>query len=741
VPISALFVLSGCGVIITGGTTVTPVDEGVPNIVLTEVTLDLGVADNVGELLSKQLIIQNTGTGDLEITEILIAEPFVAALTALTVNAGSSASLGVFLTPTEYGESTATLSITSDDPDEPYVEVVINGRVLVDVDEDGFDRPEAGGDDCDDQDASVNPDAEEVWYDGIDQDCDGANDYDQDGDGYETDVFNESVANGGGDCNDVVAYIYPGADDIWYDGVDGDCAGDNDYDADGDGYGIKLLDKGNDCDDDDAEAYPGSVERLNGKLDNCDGSRDREIPPYSADYEWFGDTDTNGVGYATTAGDIDGDGIDDLVVGAPWYDGYTSGASDPSGDGAIYLWLSDDWIPGTGEDVGEAYNNIRGGNSELLGSAVMMLDDFDGAGGVDLALGAPGMSGNTGMVYVIDALELESYGDTGDSHTTIEGSSSYGYRLGSGMADVGDLNGDGYSELLMAYNSSSSADSGSVRLALHYGDAAASGTVNMSLGDVDARFETDRSTNKAKFDLSASGDLNNDGYLDWSHGNNKDSYFGSGTGAVWVLWGRSSPYGATGGDFRDGAGTTAGAYGVESIGVGAVSAILPDMDGDGFDELAYWSQGTAEISVVSGELAAAAPTTVDDAFLTLTFDGDWVATGIRSIGDWDGDGVAEWSVGIDGDSSYGGGTLLIYRGADLTGTHDGEQAAAAEIYGDSDYGYGDFSFSVMGTPADLDGDGDLDLITGDPWMAVDLDGDGEGEDAVGSVHIFLNHGL
>ena len=39
------------------------------------------------------------------------------------------------------------------------------------------------GTDCDDTDATINTSATEVWYDGVDQDCDGANDYDQDGDG------------------------------------------------------------------------------------------------------------------------------------------------------------------------------------------------------------------------------------------------------------------------------------------------------------------------------------------------------------------------------------------------------------------------------------------------------------------------------------------------------------------------------------------------------------------------------
>ena len=50
--------------------------------------------------------------------------------------------------------------------------------------------------DCDDADGSVHPDAAEVWYDGVDQACEGGSDYDGDGDGDDSDLY------GGGDCDD-----------------------------------------------------------------------------------------------------------------------------------------------------------------------------------------------------------------------------------------------------------------------------------------------------------------------------------------------------------------------------------------------------------------------------------------------------------------------------------------------------------------------------------------------------------
>ncbi|MFT4979379.1 MAG: hypothetical protein ACI8S6_005289, partial [Myxococcota bacterium] len=105
-------------------------------------------------------------------------------------------------------------------------DTTVEGPPSADFDGDGFYE----GQDCDDVDAAVFPGAEEVWYDGVDQDCAGDDDYDADADGV------RAVEGGGADCDDTDPLISPLGVEVWYDGIDQDCDGGSDDDADGDGF-------------------------------------------------------------------------------------------------------------------------------------------------------------------------------------------------------------------------------------------------------------------------------------------------------------------------------------------------------------------------------------------------------------------------------------------------------------------------------------------------------------------------
>jgi hypothetical protein len=122
-----------------------------------------------------------------------------------------------------------------------------------DVDADGFGDPTrptsaclppadgwlALGADCDDAVAAVNPAAADVPYDGLDADCDGASDFDVDGDGWDFPT----------DCDDADRDIHPAAAEVPYDDVDDDCAPGNEHDLDRDGVTGPAWPLGADCDD------------------------------------------------------------------------------------------------------------------------------------------------------------------------------------------------------------------------------------------------------------------------------------------------------------------------------------------------------------------------------------------------------------------------------------------------------------------------------------------------------------
>ena len=266
------------------------------------------------------------------------------------------------------------------------------------LDRDGDGWTAAAGD-CDDADPAAYPGQIEAWYDGVDADCSAGSDHDQDGDGDDlaplgsdcddsdparsgvteercdlvdndcdglTDDDDPSTvdrllwyadADGdgfgaepaaleacdaaltwsdrGGDCDDSNASVWPGAPETWYDGLDGDCGGGDDDDADADGYAAVEV-GGDDCADFDADIHPGAVEQCDGagEDEDCDGLVDGADPD-AVDVDWYVDADADGwgAGTATTSCEApadsvtrDGDCDDGDAAVSPsavetWYDG------------------------------------------------------------------------------------------------------------------------------------------------------------------------------------------------------------------------------------------------------------------------------------------------------------------------------------------------------------------------------------------------------------------------------------
>ena len=233
-----------------------------------------------------------------------------------------------------------------------------------DADIDGFDSDLHSGTDCDDADATVNTDATEVWYDGVDQDCDAANDYDADADGFDSDLH------AGDDCDDADGTINPDATEVWYDGVDQDCDRANDYDADADGSD-SIEHGGDDCDDAEATVNPEATEVWYDGVDgDCDGANDNDADADGHDADAAGGEDCD-----------DADATVNTDATEVWYDGVDQdcdGGSDDDADGDGH-----DADSAGGTDCDDADAGINPDAEDVVGDGIDQ--DCDGADATDEA--------------------------------------------------------------------------------------------------------------------------------------------------------------------------------------------------------------------------------------------------------------------------------------------------------------------------------------------------------------------
>jgi Ca2+-binding RTX toxin-like protein len=462
--------------------------------------------------------------------------------------------------------------------------------------------------------------------------------------------------------------------------------------------------------------------------------------------------DDNAGSSVSSAGDVNGDGIDDLIVGAP--EGDDGGLS--AGEAYVIYGVagaSRGLVDLTGLAAADGFI-IQGDVAyDFAGYSVSSAGDVNGDGIDDLIVGATGGDdGGTdaGEAYVIFGVAgstrgtLDLTGLTAAQGFIIQGDAAYD-TAGYSVSSAGDVNGDGIDDLIV---SAPRGDDGGDRAGeayVIYGVAGASrGTVDLTgLTAADGFIiQGDAALDEAGRSVSAAGDVNGDGIDDLIVGAHRGDDGGDRAGEAYVIYGLAGTARGT----VDLTGLTAtqgfiiqGDAAGDRAGNSVSSA--GDVNGDGIDDLivgAYRGDdgGTdaGEAYVIYG-VAGTARGTVDLTGLTATQGfiiqgdraGDRAGISVSSAGDVNGDGIDDLIVGAyrgDNGGAYAGEAYVIFGVAGSTrGTLDLTALTPTQgfiIQGDAAYDLAGYSVSAAG---DVNGDGIDDLIVGAP------EGDDGGTDA------------
>ncbi|MEW5737099.1 MAG: hypothetical protein AB1921_19795 [Thermodesulfobacteriota bacterium] len=469
------------------------------------------------------------------------------------------------------------------------------------------------------------------------------------------------------------------------------------------------------------------------------------------------------------AADVNGDGVDDLIVATPYAD-----PAAKSSAGMVYVYFGGTGLSGL-KDIagtnGAAPDLVIKGAvaSDLIAQyGALAAGDVNGDSIADLLIGTsaadPQARSTAGAVYVIfgkaalpSVIDLNTASADAHQDVTIYGALASDYLTYEGALALADVNGDGIADILIgAYRAdySGRVDAGAAYVI--YGKAGLPAVIDLNTATADAHQDVticgaggaDYLTNQGSI---TSGDVNGDGIADILLGTTATDPAGrSSAGTAYVIYGSAGLPSlidlntSTGSAHQDV--TVYGSASSDQLGSGE-ALLASDVNGDGIDDIllgASYADPVARSAAGAAYIiygSAALPTTIDlntataDAHQDVTIYGsaasDYITRfGNLKVADVNGDGINDILIGspyADPPSrASAGAAYVIYGSATLPATIDLNTSTAdahqdVTIYGRQ--GAGQLTIDGAMAAGDVNGDGIADILLGGSYVDANSRGD------------------
>ena len=459
-------------------------------------------------------------------------------------------------------------------------------------------------------------------------------------------------------------------------------------------------------------------------------------------------------GFAVSlAGDFNGDGYGDVVMGAP-LNTFTDTALRTQGGGVVLYegGLNTSLVPkgysGTGQVNGHYYTYSV--NKGWLGFSVAGVGDMNNDGLADLLIGMPqdAASSNPGGAFLVYGKANSTTGSLAEYQKDISALATTPDALsitstfdtaGFSVSSAGDVNGDGWIDMIISAHfqtvSGLSGNTGNTYVV--YGSAALSALQTISLGNVGGTvpgfvISGWQAGEESGTSVSSAGDFNGDGKADLLVSAYFNDTAGTQAGATYVILGKTGNTAVDLTNIKNNSGgfVILGENGQDMSGVSVSSG--GDINGDGLGDIligaviagtgnanpesgktyVIFGRNTANATIDLGQIAAG---TGGFAILSTTAV-EQSGHSVSSAGDINGDGLADIILGapfgsVDGGASAGR-SFVVYGKSTTTNVNLSDVLNNTGGFAIIGQGAQDLSGYSVGAAGDVNGDGLADLIVG-----------------------------